>query len=233
MKSVSVLVPAYNEQKLLKKSIMYYFNYLKQLGVDFEIIICANGCTDSTVEISKELSRKYSGIKYVDIPEKGLGAALNSGIPLAKKEFMTFMPADAEIKAGFIGEALKNTEKYDYISGSRKLSKHYLGKKASRKLANFVFSLIVRFCFKFKVTEIGTVRLWPTKWSQNRVRKFKSNGFEWQIEQLYWALKDKLKTKEIPVYAIGVRSAAESNVSLVKDSIPMLFSCIKHGIKLF
>lgn len=232
MKSLSVLIPAYNEEKLLKDSVLYYYDYLRKLKIDFEIIICANGCTDRTVEISKKLAADYPRIKYLDILQKGFGVALTAGILIAQKELTTLMPADAEIKAEFIENALRHAEDYDYISASRQLAKQYCGKSRFRQLANFLFSLIVRICFKFKVSEVGTVRVWPTGWGKKRAVKIKATGFEWQIEHLYWALKDTLSIKEIPVYTRGRRPASESSVRLWKDTLPMLTSCLKYGFKL-
>lgn len=232
MKSLTVLIPAYNEEKLLSDSVLYYYHYLKKLQVDFEIIICANGCTDRTLEISKVLSTKYPQIRYLDIPQKGFGIALTTGILAARKELTTLMPADAEIKAEFIENALQHAEDHDYISASRRLAKEYRGKNGFRKFANNLFSLIVRTCFKFRITEVGTVRVWPTAWGKKRAPQITAIGFEWQIEHLYWALKDRLHIKEIPVYTQGRRPASESSVRLLKDTLPMLMSCIKYGLKL-
>ena len=64
IQSISVVVPAYNEEKNLRNSINIIYKYLTKLvGNYFEILIIENGSTDRNADIAKELEIEYNNIK--------------------------------------------------------------------------------------------------------------------------------------------------------------------------
>jgi len=67
MVKLSIIIPAYNEEKRIRKTVDAYIKYFKKYS--YELIIIPNGCRDNTEKIVKELSRKYSKIKYKVIKE--------------------------------------------------------------------------------------------------------------------------------------------------------------------
>ncbi len=232
MKSISVLIPAYNEKKLLKKSTLNLLDYLRSLKIDFEIIICVNASKDKTEEIAKTLSRKYKEIKYIIIKRKGFGLALIEGIKAAKKEVITYMPADGEVKNGYIGHALHYFPDYDIVLGSRYLSEKYFKQGVHRIFLSITLAFIVRIILSNKISEMGTVKMFRSSWAKQIIKECTTENFEWQIEMTYFALRDKLKIKEIPVETRGTRIQSESKVNLIKDPYSLLCACLKYGSKL-
>lgn len=230
MKSLSVLIPAYNEEKLLEMSTLKLLDFLISLKIDFEIIICINASKDKTEEIAEALSRKYKEIRYIVIKMRGFGLALREGIKTAKKELITYMPADDEIGMNFIEKCLKEIEKCDFISGSRYLERSYFKRNFQRKILSIILALIVRVIFSFKVTEMGTVKMFKSKWAKSI--RFESVNFDFQIELLYWALKTKQRIREVKVKVNEVRTQKESKVNLLKDTLSLLNATLKYAVKL-
>lgn len=232
MQSLSVLIPAYNEEVLIQKTVLSMLDYLKSLRIDFEVIVCVNDSTDKTEKIVKSLSKWHKQIRYVFVKEKGFGIAIRRGIKEAKKKLITYMPADGEIKNNFIGNAIKQFPKYDIVLGSRYLSKKYFKNGFHRIFLSLMLALIVRIVFSNKVTEMGTVKMFKASWAKKILSEVKSDNFDLQIEILYLALKDLLKIKEIPVDTFNRRTQAESKVNLIKDPYNLLIACLKYGYKL-
>ena len=90
--SVSVLVPAWNEEKTIEDTIKAI------LDVDYpikEIIILNDGSTDKTKEIVQRLQKKYSKLKLVNKENTGKGDSLNVGIKMAKGELIAVIDADS------------------------------------------------------------------------------------------------------------------------------------------
>src|SRR3989338_220689 len=112
MQSLTVLIPAYNEEKLIKKTILSMIQYLNSLRIKFEIIVCINDSTDETEEIVMQLSKKYKKLKYFSINDKGFGIALRKGIERSTKNLITYMPADDEADKDFIRNDLKHIKNY-------------------------------------------------------------------------------------------------------------------------
>ena len=90
--SVSILVPAYNEQKTIERTIKSIFSsdyYLK------EIIVLNDGSVDSTGNIVKELMKDYPKLKLIDKKNSGKADSLNHGIAIAKGELIAVVDADS------------------------------------------------------------------------------------------------------------------------------------------
>src|SRR3989344_6752166 len=80
--SVSVLIAAHNEEDTLKSTVETVLK--SDYGNLVEVIIITNACTDNTVKIAKELSKKYGKVKVLnsDIPSKA--KALNEALKIAR-----------------------------------------------------------------------------------------------------------------------------------------------------
>lgn len=90
--SISVLVPAWNEEKTIKNTIESIFE------IDYpiqEVIILNNGSTDKTKEIVEELLSKYPKLKLINEKNTGKANSLNKGIKMAKGELVVVVDADS------------------------------------------------------------------------------------------------------------------------------------------
>jgi glycosyltransferase involved in cell wall biosynthesis len=99
---ISVVVPAFNEEKLLAASlaqIQAAATAFTQRGWDFEIIVCDNNSTDRTSEIAKA-----AGAKVVFEPFNQIGRARNSGAAAAGGDWLVFVDADSHPSAGLFSE---------------------------------------------------------------------------------------------------------------------------------
>ena len=78
---ISVVVPAYNEEKDLHASISIIYRYLTKIVEDkFEILIIENGSTDRTAEIAQILEKEYDNVKCFSLSTPSYGAAYRYGI---------------------------------------------------------------------------------------------------------------------------------------------------------
>src|SRR3990167_7082102 len=92
----SLVIPAYNEEQRIGKTLQNYMYHLqKHLPKKFEIIVVLNGCRDRSAEIVKSFARKHREIRYVDIKEPlGKGGAVLHGFQVARGEIIGFLDAD-------------------------------------------------------------------------------------------------------------------------------------------
>ena len=96
MLKLSLIIPAYNEEQRIGKTLQNYIYHLqKYLPKEFEIIVVLNGCHDRSLEIVEDFTRKHKAIRYVDIPQAiGKGGAVLHGFSLAKGKIIGFLDAD-------------------------------------------------------------------------------------------------------------------------------------------
>jgi len=107
--SISVVVPALNEEKTLRKTVVWTNEVLQKLAPDSEIIIVDDGSTDGTTRIAAELAREYATVNVIrNEAPTGYGGALNTGFQAATKDVITIITADCEFwpteLPGFIAE---------------------------------------------------------------------------------------------------------------------------------
>jgi len=86
IRTISVVIPAHNEERYVRRTL----EALRGQNYDwFEIIVVANGCTDSTAEVAHGRCNRL-----ITLSQKSLGVARNLGARLAKGELLLFLDAD-------------------------------------------------------------------------------------------------------------------------------------------
>jgi poly-beta-1,6-N-acetyl-D-glucosamine synthase len=93
MPFVSILIPAYNEEKTIEETVHHCSNLNYP---NYEIIVINDGSKDNTVNILKELLVKYSNLRVVNVNEnKGKANALKQGVLISKGEYIAAIDSDA------------------------------------------------------------------------------------------------------------------------------------------
>lgn len=88
---VSIIIPAYNAGRWIGATLE---SAISQTLTDHEIIVVDDGSTDNTAEIVEGFRNRDSRIRYIRIPNAGVGAARNVGITAACGEFIAPLDAD-------------------------------------------------------------------------------------------------------------------------------------------
>ena len=100
---ISIIIPAYNEEKRIEKTIRAYHNFFseqnQQSGLLFELVIVLNGCKDNTLSIVEQLKEELTPytIIIINLKEAGKGLAIKTGFADAlhrNNEFIGFVDAD-------------------------------------------------------------------------------------------------------------------------------------------
>ncbi len=93
--NLSVILPAYKEEKNIEKTVRSVFNYLKEKNVEHEIIVVVDGSPDKTADITRSLSNEVPTLKLIDYPKnRGKGFAVKTGMLKATGDFRLFTDAD-------------------------------------------------------------------------------------------------------------------------------------------
>ncbi|KMY29625.1 hypothetical protein ACZ11_21285 [Lysinibacillus xylanilyticus] len=97
MVKVSVIVPIYNSEIYLRRSIESIQN---QTLEDIQIILVNDGSTDNSLSICKEYQKNDIRIEIIDKPNEGVSSSRNAGIEIAKGEYIGFIDPDDWIERG-------------------------------------------------------------------------------------------------------------------------------------
>lgn len=224
-KSISIIIPAYNEEKKLSPTINFVLAGILKNGVsDFEILIFNDASTDKTGEMADKLAKKYSQIKVIHNPKNmNLGFNFIRGIELASKEFVGMVPGDNEMdpetldnvfnvlgKADIVLTYIQNPEVRPW--GRRFLSSTYV------KIINAAFGFKMRYyngsCY-FKTAIAKKVPVY-------------TYGFSYMTEILVKLLKSGATYVEVPmINRIRERGATKAfrlkNIASVFKTFLLLF----------
>lgn len=164
MKKVSIVVPAYKEEKnlgSLKAALDKVWTECPQY--DWELLIINDGSTDGTLRVAKELHEKDSRVNYIDLSRNfGKENAMLAGFDYAKGDAIIIMDADLQDPPSLIPEMLAYWEEgYDDVYAKRKSR----GKESwLRKNLSLLFYRILQHSTRFEVLEnVGDFRLLDRK----------------------------------------------------------------------
>ncbi len=101
MKKVSIIIPAYNEEKRIERTLQHYYEYFNELSQeherDFELVVVLNGCTDNTLGVVRDFAQDKNKIVIIDLKDAGKGLAIIAGFKDAltrNNDYIGFVDAD-------------------------------------------------------------------------------------------------------------------------------------------
>lgn len=149
-KSISVFLPALNEQENIKTCVQAAQKYLSRRFKDYEILVISSGSTDNTEKIVKELTKKDQRIKSIHHKKIGYGIALRSGFANSSKELIFYTDADNQFNIEEMDKLLPLLSTYDIVSGFRVNRQN----PPMRIFIASVYNMLIRILFNLDIRDI-------------------------------------------------------------------------------
>lgn len=226
---ISIVIPAYNEEKRIGTTLKKVYNYFKNSGLNFEIIVVDDGSKDSTVNIVKNFSIDHPEVKLrCHLKNKGKGAAVKTGVLASEGDIVLFTDADLSTPIEEFGKLKSAIDGgYDIAIGSRGVVGAEVKVKQNiiRQLIGMIGSYIIRTIVvnKFADTQCG-FKMFKKDCGRRLFEEQEINGFAFDVELLYKAIKKGYKVKEIPIEWLN---SSESKVSVIKDPLKFFKDLIR------
>lgn len=226
MKTISVIIPAYNEEKRLPETLKKWQTFLSHNKDDFlikEIIIVDDGSTDKTISVAEFFNNSLP-IKTIKIsPNRGKGNAVKTGVKNANSDFILVYDADAATPPEELGKLFFETKNADFIIGSRIINGAETTMSPRRKFVGKCFHfLCLPLIPKIKDASCG-VKLIKTDIAKKIFERQYIERFAFDIEILWLAKKMNCRIKEVGVKWDEIPG---SKVRVSRDSIEMFFSVL-------
>jgi glycosyltransferase involved in cell wall biosynthesis len=197
MPSLSIVMPAYNEEPNVVAAVTEVARVAQTLHLDYEIILVNDGSRDRTGEVARlELAPRIANFRLVEHhPNRGYGGALKAGFAAATKDLIAFIPADQQFDFGEIRLLLDQlTADMTLVSGWRVNRQDNL----VRKLNGLGWNLVVTMLFGHLIHDIDC----GFKLFRRDLLKHihvESNGAMIDTEMLAEARARGYKLSEVPV----------------------------------
>ncbi|HBY59460.1 MAG TPA: glycosyl transferase [Solibacterales bacterium] len=206
MDSLSIVIPAYNEERRLGGTLDQVLAYLDGHPRSFaEVLAVDDGSRDGTAALIQSYAARDPRVQLVSNPgNRGKGYAVRHGLTRAAGEWVLFTDADLSspmVELAKLREAVERTGASIAI-GSRAIDRSLIGVRQpwARETAGRLFNLVMRLItgLPFHDTQCG-FKLFRRDAAQAVSRLQQIDGFGFDVELLYIAKKLGFKSVEIPV----------------------------------
>jgi len=235
---VSIVIPAYNEEGRIIPTLEKICSYFQSAGMSFEVVVVDDGSKDGTVRtvtqwqknklFSSPLRGEDEGggeiVRIISHPvNMGKGAAVRTGVLAAKGNLILFSDADLSTPIEEF-EKLRRVmdEGYDVAIGSRGLSESDVKIKQNllRRMIGVAGSYMIKLMVikRFADTQCG-FKMFSNEKGKLLFRRQKIQGFAFDVELLYRAVRRNYRIKEVPVVWMN---SVVSRVDTVRDPLRVL-----------
>jgi dolichyl-phosphate beta-glucosyltransferase len=217
--SLSIVVPAYNEQSCLSATLRTIADYAANRFHQFEIIVADDGSTDRTAEIAQAAGARVIRLAH----NTGKGAAVRAGMLAATGDFVLFSDADLSTPIEEFEKMLPHlTGEVDVVIGSRDLPDSQIERHQNilRETMGKIFNLFVRLLagLPYHDTQCG-FKCYRQAAAKVIFQRAQITGFAFDVETLVIARRQGLRVVELPVRWIN---CPNSKVRVLRHPVLML-----------
>ena len=132
---LSLILPCYNEEENVEKTVLDVIAWFKEDGIDGEVIAVDDGSSDRTAEVLRKLEKEHPQLKVVMHSKNlGYGSAVRSGLDAGTKEWLAYMDSDGQFRPTDFRKLLPHTDKFEIVTGRRLKRADPLVRKLNAKL---------------------------------------------------------------------------------------------------
>jgi glycosyltransferase involved in cell wall biosynthesis len=231
----SVIIPVYNEIQIIKKNFQEVIEGIKQIFVDYEIIIAEDGSKDGTncvleklVQINPKITHLCSDIRL------GKGQALKRSIKIAKEKIIIFMDADLAASLKHLPQLAQTIQKgYTIAIGSRSIKGAHVKRPLIRTIPSKIYNLLVGILFRDKIHDHQCgFKAFSREQILPILNEVEDNQFFFDTELIIRTKMRGYKIKEIPVKWEEPEGRIP-RFQIISDGIKMLINLLKLRIKLW
>ena len=233
---LSIIIPAFNEEKRLPPTLNKIFRHLEENHYDdFELIVANDGSQDHTVAAVREFCKKYHEIRILDYKQnRGRGAVCKAAVPETRGDFILITEADGSTNEEAIMpfvRYLKEHSDADILIGSRDVegARIIFPQPPFRIFLNKVFLLMAKVLFGWPMHDrVNGFKMFRRKAALDIYPHQTETSFFAEAEIVYIADARGWKVRELPIVWADDR---DSRVRPMKESLHAFFGMFKIFIR--
>jgi dolichyl-phosphate beta-glucosyltransferase len=224
---LSIIIPAYNEETRLLKTLERIERFLQTQDYPYEVIIVENGSTDRTLNIAQEFSIRHSPFRVLHLDQSGKGRAVRHGMLTARGQFRFMCDADLSMPIEELPRFLPpNFPDIDIVIASREApgAVRY-NEPEHRHMGGRLINWAIRLLALpgLQDTQCG-FKIFRGEVAEDLFACQLLVGWSFDIELLYIARRRGYKVEELP---IPWYYSEQSHVSPVRDALRMIWDIFK------
>ncbi len=225
---VSIVIPVYNEEGILRGSVLELREKLRPFGFTYELVLCENGSRDRTVEIGKEIEADFPEVRMISIGQPNYGLAMKTGILAARGDFVICDEIDL-CDTEFYARALALLERTDtdLVVGSKAMVGSNDQRPWVRRMGTRVYNGLLRAVCNYGGTDTHGLKAFKREVLLGTAQRCVLDRDVFASEFVIRAHREKKKVVEIP---FAVREKRPPSINVVKRVPHVLKSVAKLAI---
>lgn len=238
MKSLSIVIPAFNEAERLPATLTALRNISEAGQLSFvlsEVLVVDDGSRDGTRLVVQDFAKGWAPLRLLGLSEnRGKGAAVKKGLVEACGDWILVADADMATPWEEINKLSSYCGSAELIMGSRALRESQIEVRQHwvRQTMGKTFNRIMRFFtgLPYLDTQCGFKLICNNEvFRQKVLPQLQVERFAWDVELILLMEKFRQRILEIPIHW---RHQESSRVHIVRDSFEMLFTIRKLRARL-
>jgi glycosyltransferase involved in cell wall biosynthesis len=225
---VSIVIPVYNEEGILRGSVLELEEKLRRFGWSYELLLCENGSRDRTIEIGKELEAQHGQVRMLSVGQPNYGLALRQGILEARGQFVICDEIDL-LDTEFYARAMALLERSDtdLVVGSKAMVGSNDQRPLFRRAATRVYNGLLRAVCRYPGTDTHGLKAFRREALLDTARRCVLDRDVFASEFVIRAHREGKKVVEIP---FAVREKRPPSIRLMKRVPHVIASVAKLAI---
>lgn len=198
---ISLIIPAYNAEKIILKSLAEFAEFLK--NKDYEILVICNGCVDNTTKFVRETYKNNKTVKVYELNKAEKGTAILYGFKKARGNVIGFIDADNPFGAKAIDKLVSKIK--NGKTDCAIINKWRSGKRVStetesfrRRIGSAGWNLLIRLFLGLKFNDSQSGAKFLSREALDSIDKnFICTDFEFDIELLLKLQRKNFRIKEV------------------------------------
>ncbi len=226
---LSVVIPAYNEEIRISRTILEIVSYLNRQDYEWEIVVADDGSVDATARLVSEAADDDPRVKVLPLEHRGKGWAVKNGMLAAVGEFRLLCDADLSVPIAQVERLLPSgngDEGVDVAVGSREApgAARY-GEPGRRHLMGRVFNAFAR-----RLAAVGMAdtqcgfKCFRAEAARRLFARVTLDGFSYDVEALHLARRCGMTMAEI---GVDWHYREHSKVRPLRDALAMTVDLLR------
>jgi glycosyltransferase involved in cell wall biosynthesis len=225
---VSIVIPVYNEEGILRGSVLELEEKLRPFGWSYELLLCENGSRDRTIEIGRELEVEHPQVRMLSVGQPNYGLAMKVGILEARGTYVICDEIDL-LDTEFYARAMALLERSDtdLVVGSKAMVGSNDQRPLFRRTATRVYNGMLRVVCRFPGTDTHGLKAFRRDALLETARRCVLDRDVFASEFVIRAHREGKKVVEVP---FAVREKRPPSINLLKRVPHVVKSVAKLAI---
>lgn len=220
---LSVVVPAFNEERRLPPTLINMIDFFDRLRISYEVLVVDDGSTDGTADIVRKFERVREQVRLIQLPKNyGKGHAVRLGVLNSRGKKILFADADGATpieEFHRLNNAIASGASIAIGSRALASSQTRVSTSVHRRLLGRIFNRCVNTVLVPSITDTQCgFKMFSRPVALFLFRRQRSDRFSFDVELLYIAKKAEISVQEVPINWTNIPG---SKVNLIFDSMKM------------